>query len=112
VQSPDQGQMYSCQLDIRLGRVVRRTAGGGVQPFPYMPQAVHVVYQAGQAAVPANVRLAVCESVRLYWQTVQPVGTSRRNEADQLNMGPTTISALPPSVARLLQPTRRHPAIA
>lgn len=112
IQSPDQGQMYSCQLDARLGRVVRRTAGGGVQPFPYQPEAVHVVYQAGQTTVPANVRLAVCESVRLYWQTVQPIGTGRRNAADQLNLGPASISVLPPSVERLLQPTRRHPSVA
>lgn len=112
VASPDQGQMYSYQLDTRLGRVVRRTAGGGVQPFPYMPQSIHVVYRAGQSEVPRNVRLAVCESVRLYWQTVQPVGTGRKTQSDQMDLGPTTISVLPPSVERLLKPTRRHPSIA
>lgn len=112
VASPDQGQMYSCMLDTRLGRVVRRTAGGGVQPFPYQPEAVHVVYQAGQAEVPYNVREAALELIRVNWQTTQPVGRGRGTQVDSLETGVPLGFYIPRRVRELLSPMQKAPSIA
>lgn len=71
VASPDLGQLYSVMLDVRLRRVVRRTAGGAVQPFPSMPQAVHVIYEAGQNVVPDNVYEGTLELIRHNYQRTQ-----------------------------------------
>lgn len=71
VASPDKGQIYSCMPDLRTGRVVRRTAGGGVQSFPYGPQSVHVVYEAGQMVVPPNVQEGTLELIRNNYQRTQ-----------------------------------------
>jgi hypothetical protein len=113
IASPDQSELYSCQLDTRMARVVRRTAGGCVQPFPYQPQGVHVVYEAGQETVPMNVKFALCEALREFWQTTKPVGRGRMNVADEEESPQRSLSYL---IARhalgMIQPMRRHPSIA
>lgn len=112
VASPDQGQLYSCMLDQRLGRVVRRTAGGGVQAFPYMPQAVHVVYVAGQQSVPWNVYEATLEVVRSNYMTTQPVGTGGQTFADDEDRSAPLPFFMPRRAMELLGQMRRHPSIA
>lgn len=114
IASPDQGQLYSCQLEPLLGRVVRRTAGGGVQAFPYGPQAVHVTYQAGQQTVPANVRRAALEALRHAYTISQETGDGSRALADTPERGPEPppFGYLPDSCLELLAPNRRHPSLA
>jgi hypothetical protein len=112
VSSPDLGQTYSCMLDKRRGRVERRTAGGGVQTFPQMPESVHVIYEAGQAFVPENVQMAAIETVRSYVETTMDVGRGRRTNADQLDSGPQLTMVLPPAARRLLSPMRKAPSVA
>lgn len=112
IASPDEGQLYSCMVDLRLGRVVRRTAGGGTQPFPYQPQAVHVVYEAGQEQVPENVRLAALETIREAYDTTQAVGRGRRTVADEQETSLSLAQAFSIHGKRLLAPTRKGPAFA
>jgi hypothetical protein len=111
--SPDQGELYSCMLDEKLAMVVRRSAGGGVQPFPHQPQAVHVVYEAGQEEVPQNVRFALCEALREFYQTTQQVGKGRETVADEEESPSRSMAYL---VARhalgMIEPMRRAPSIA
>jgi hypothetical protein len=113
VASPDRGQTYSCMFDQRLGMVVRRTAGGGVQAFPYGPQAVHVIYQAGQATIPANVRQATIELLRENYMNMQQVGSGAQTVNDAMDVGyRPLVFGMSPAVKRLLMPNRRHPSIA
>jgi hypothetical protein len=113
IPTPDQGELYSCELDQRYAQVVRRTAGGGVQPFPYGPRAVHAVYEAGQETVPMNVKFALCEALREFWQTTQAVGRGRETVADEQE--PTGQYSLPYLITRhalgMIQPMRRHPSV-
>lgn len=111
VASPDRGQMYSYMVDVRLGRIVRRTAGGGVQGFPYMPQSVHVVYQAGQQTIPENVRQATLEAIRHNYETTQPTGRGMDTIADE-DHGRMLPFFLPPVCLEMLAPMRRHPSLA
>lgn len=120
VSSPDEGQTYSCQLDANYGQVVRRTAGGGVQPFATsanMPQSVHVWYTAGQQTVPDNVQEAMGVLLQLHYQKTQqssPVGFG--GGRGDMEDGPPQASpigfALPGKVRELLLPNRRGPAFA
>lgn len=110
VSSPDLGELYSCMVDVRLGRVVRRTAGGGTQPFPYQPQAVHVVYEAGQEQVPENVQLAALETIAWWHSTQQPTGKGRMRAADDEGGKPSV--GLPYHALSILGPTKRIKGIA
>lgn len=111
VQSPGQGTTYSVTID-RIGTVTRRSAGGGVIAFPAMPSSVHIVYQAGQEKVPANVYEAALEILRVNYETTQPVGHGRFAETDDLDTGPPLGFYIPRRAHELLAPTRRAPSIA
>lgn len=117
VATPDRSQLYSVMLDVRLGRVVRRSAGGGVQPFPYGPQAVHVIYEAGQNAVPPNVYEGTLELVRVNYQRTQQATRApgpypaRDDEAD-FESGQPIGFLVPGRVRELLAPSRRYPSLA
>lgn len=117
VASPDLGQLYSVMLDVRLGRVVRRTAGGGVQPFPAMPQSVHVIYEAGQNTVPTNVYEGTLELIRINYQRTQQAARVSpypvEDTADDLGADGAPIGFLVPNrVRELLSPTKRFPSFA
>ncbi len=115
--SPDEGQLYSAQLDAKLGRIVRRTAGGGVQAFPKMPQSVHVWYTAGQATVPDNVYEATLELIRVNFQATQ-LGRPRLGSSagaggdDELPRGPAMGYTIPGRVREMLEPNRKYPSFA
>lgn len=111
VASPDRGQLYSVMLDLALGRVVRRTAGGGVMGFPMGPQAVHIVYQAGQASIPANVRRGTLELLRENREQIMAVGAGARTRADAIDGTPLGFH-ISQSVYRLLAPNKRYPSVA
>lgn len=112
VASPDRGQLYSVMLDVNLGRVVRRTAGGGVMAFPLGPQAVHVVYQAGQSSVPANVREGTLEILRINYEQTMKVGKGSATFADEADTGPPLGFYVPRRVREMLSPNRRFPSLA
>ena len=65
--------VYGYTLDDPVsGKLTRRTSGGFISPFIGGRQSVVIVYVAGQAAVPADIRLAALEDIRgLYQQTQQ-----------------------------------------
>lgn len=123
ITDPTAASIYSCMLDQRTGVLYRRSTGGAVIPFgagPWgggMPQAVHVVYQAGQATIPGNVRRAALEAVRWLYESSQATGIGSRTLADNMDYtlgtsSPARPYALPPSAMQWLTPMRRRPAIA
>ena len=113
VASPDKGQTYSCMLDPSTGTVVRRTVGGGVQAFPPGPQTVHVIYEAGQAAVPWNVYEGTLEILREHYQQTQQVGLGESLLADESTESSAIIGFLVSGkVRQWLSPMRRHPSVA
>jgi hypothetical protein len=111
ISSPDQGQMYSCMLDVATGTVVRRTAGGAVQAFARGPQSVHMVYEAGQSRMPANVYEGTCELLREHYQQTQQVGAPGPggNQMDEHEALGELVSA---KVWQWISPMRRHPSVA
>lgn len=111
--SPDIGQLYSCMVDPSTGTVVRRTAGGGVQSFPAGPQAVHVVYQAGQSQVPWNIYEGTLELLREQYRQTQQVGYDPFKSGDEETATADYIGFLVSGkVRQWLVPMRRHPSIA
>lgn len=117
VGSPDEAVLYSTMLDGNLGRLVRRTSGGGIMAFPNMPMQVHVWYTAGQATVPANVYEATLELLRInYQQTAQStnkgLGSSLSTTYDEAPQGPPSSFFLPNRVREMLAPNRRAPSVA
>lgn len=114
VSTPTQGTVYSVMVQPELGLIVRRTAGGGTYNFWHDPshpqQSVHVVYQAGQEQVPANVRMAAIETLKWWWLSTQPTGRGRMTQAQDEPVRPMV--ALPYHVEAMLKPTGRHPSLA
>jgi hypothetical protein len=106
------GSIYSFEVNERYGTITRRTSGGGTIAFPAGPNSVHVVYQAGQGVVPANVQEATLELVRMNYETTMAVGAGRRTQSDLDQPGPPLGFFMSRRVHELLSPTRRFPAIA
>lgn len=60
---------YGYTLDVpRTGRVTRRSAGSVPYPWYQNVGNIEVVYTAGRASVPANIRLATLELIRDWFQ--------------------------------------------
>lgn len=74
---------------------------------------VRVVYVAGRAAVPANIRLATLELVRHLYQSTQQGGRPSFNggATDDMPWAPSAF-AVPTRVIELLAPHKREPRIA
>jgi hypothetical protein len=106
------GSIYSFEVNVRLGTITRRTAGGGTIAFPIGENSVHVVYQSGQQTIPEIIQEAAMECVRIYYQTTMAVGRGSRSRADESDTGPQLAYVMPPSALRLLNPMRRGPSIA
>lgn len=112
VQDPSAGSIYSCMMGQR-GRVVRRSAGGGVMAFPAGPDSVHIVYRAGQETVPPNVVHGTLELLRENYQGSQQMGRGRQTQADTLETADTPKGYfMPRRILEILSPTRRAPSIA
>jgi hypothetical protein len=114
IASPDEGQLYSAQPEVQFGRIVRRTAGGGVQAFPDQPQAVHVWYTVGQDSVPDNVALGTLELIRIQFQHTQQGRPRPGSNAVDEGLPEREIFGffVPNSVRELLSPNKRHPSLA
>jgi hypothetical protein len=111
VPNPVFGSIYSVEVNPQLGELTRRTAGGGVTAFMPGRNAVHVVYEAGQATVPPNVRRAAVETIRWWFQTTEAVGRGAQARADESVGSDKPMVGLPYHVREMLQPARRHPSI-
>lgn len=116
IATPDEGQLYSAMLTVAMGRVVRRTAGGGVQSFPSMPQSVHVIYTAGLNEIPAGIYEGTLELIRINFQQTQQgppkFGASATySDSVEPTTGPPAFF-VPNRVRQMIGSKRKHPAIA
>ena len=115
IASPDLGTIYSYMFDV-TGRVTRRTVGGGQTTFPPGADTVHIKYTAGQTVVPANVKLATLELVRVNYQQTQQGGRPQYGSgaglADDYSGGQMMGFFVPNRVREMLSPNRRKPSIA
>ena len=117
VPTPDLGQIYSYTFEPS-GRIVRRTVGGGVTPFPPGANQVFVTYTAGQLTVPPNVKEAALRLVDIHFQRSDLGGSGLFSNGtasvidDQLPTGPPVGFFMPGVVRELLMPNRRHPSVA
>lgn len=115
VPTPDLGTIYSYMFEPP-GRLVRRTVGGGITPFPPGADQVFVTYTAGWASVPNNVREGCLELIRVNYQYTQQGGRPSWGSAggDGDNFAQMQILGfyVPNRVRELLAPNRRHPSVA
>ena len=115
VTTPDLGTIYSYMVEPG-GRIVRRTVGGGITPFPPGADQVFVSYTAGYSQVPANIRLGALELLRVNYQQTQQGGRPAYGTGSGLSDDYAGYQMLgffvPNRVRELLAPSRRHPSIA
>lgn len=110
VATPNLGTTYSCMVD-GIGTITRLAGGGGRSCFPG-GESVHVIYRAGQSAVPPNVTEGTLELIRVNYNTTQPTGSGRYAQADEQDTSAPLTFFVPRGVRELLAPGRRHPSIA
>jgi len=117
VATPDLGGIYSYMFEPP-GRIVRRTAGGGITSFPPGADQVFVSYVAGYVNTPANVREAAIDLVKIHYQTSEqgrrPAfgGGGGADASENLPGGMILGFFVPNRVRELLAPNRRHPSVA
>lgn len=108
---PSTATSYSYTIEPEIRRIIRRSSGGTEESFPSGLGTVIVVYVAGRATVPPNVKLAAAELVRHLYQLTQqggrPAFGGDATEGAWLPAG----FAVPTRVLELLAPNRRHPSI-
>lgn len=105
---------YGYYLDNASSGLIKRRANGYTSPF--LGNEVIVVYSAGRASVPADVKLAALDDIRALWQQTQTaarpqfggggvvMGPDRWGSAEDLHMFPR--------LASLLQSQQFQPGIA
>lgn len=113
VATPDLGTIYSYMWD-NWGRIIRRTVGGGITPFPPGPDAVWITYIAGYAVPPSNVVEGLLELLRANYQDTQqgrprPGMTAFDEEEPR---GPMLGFYVPGRVREMLSDNKRAPSIA
>ena len=116
VGNPAAGTIYSVMLDPDppfARRITRRGPGGGLIPFPAGIDAVHIVYEAGQYAVTANVKLAIKELLKLHYQPSQQANRRARGaNSDEFLPSVPVGYLLPGKVKDILAADRRFPSLA
>lgn len=111
VGNPVTGSIYTYEVDT-FSRVIRRGPGGGIIPFPNMPQSVHIGYTAGQSVIPDNVYEAVLEYLReMYQQTAQSTSQGWGNGSEGHVPDPIVGFALSGRVLGILGLSRKAPAV-
>jgi len=111
VATPDLGSIYSYSFEPG-GRLIRRSTGG-TRTFAGGAGNLHVVYVAGRAAVPANIRMGTLEVIRHNYQLGQQGGRPAFGGAGGEDMAWTPSGfAIPTRAIEWLAPNRRHPSIA
>ena len=122
VGNPAAGTLYSVMVDPDPPygrRIVRRGPGGGLIPFPSGLQSVHLIYQAGRATIPENIKLGTKELIKLNYQPSQQGnlrtfggGGGGGDTAEEITATVPVGFAVPGRVRELLLPDRRYPSIA
>jgi hypothetical protein len=111
VDDPADGTPYSVQCQPEIGLLVRRTAGGGTQPFPDGPQSVKVVFTAGRLSVPGSIRRGNLELLRFWWDETQEQhghgGAPGQSSGDDYPSRSILGFAVPGKVREMLAPERR-----
>lgn len=107
VGDPAHGSVYSAMLDPE-GRLVRRAPGGAVVNFLNGLDVVHVIYTAGLTPVPANIREAALELIRIRYDDEEQPGPG----SDEIRSGTPLGFFVPNAVREMLVPSRRHPSVA
>ena len=106
---------FGFTVDYTIGRIVRRAYNAEAM-FPIGTNNVQVIYTAGLAAVPANVRLATLMLVQHLWGTSQLNKNGARPSLggdDSFTQNPFGSGfAVPNRVRELLQASPRVPGIA
>lgn len=115
IPTPDLGQFYSYHFEP-AGRITRRTAGGGLTPFPSGADQVVVTYVAGMATVPANVKETVLHEVGLHFQREElggGAGGAFGGPSSDMDVpqGPPVGFLLSGKARELLGPNRRHHSV-
>lgn len=103
---------FGFTVDYTTGRIIRR-AYNAEALFPVGSNNVKVVYQAGRATIPANVRLATLMLIQHLWSTSQlnrQGGRPTLGGDDSFTVGAGF--AVPNRVRELLQPSPRVPGVA
>jgi hypothetical protein len=116
VTTPDTATIYSYTFEP-AGRIVRRTVGGGLSPFPPGANQVYVNYTAGFQQVPQNVRDGMLELIRVNYRDTQqgrPRAGSGGSDVNDDDLKGTVMMGflIPNRVREYLEPNRRHPSIA
>lgn len=114
VPTPDLGSIYSYTFETG-GRLVRRTVGGGITPFPPGLGQVYVSYTAGFTKTPENVREGTKELIRVNYQRSEQgirLGLAGGDPGDETPAAMMLGFFVPPRVRELLGPNRRHVSVA
>lgn len=113
VPTPDLGTIYSYMFEAP-GRIVRRTVGGGITPFPPGADQVFVTYTAGFQSTPANIREGALELIRVNFQPTEQGGRPSWSggTADDQTPGLMLGFFVPGRVREMLSPSKRHPSVA
>jgi len=115
IQDPSHGQIYSCEVELSTGRIVRRTVGGGTTAFTSGRQTVQVSYYAGRATIEPNVTLGALELLRVNYSQTQrrrPQIGIPGYEVDDQEPGREIMGFFVPNrVRELLLPSKKPPAV-
>lgn len=112
IPTPDLGTIYSYMFEPP-GRIVRRTVGGGMTPFPPGADQIFVTYTAGYANTPPEVREGTLELIRFHFTNTELGSGMNRRPANEDTIGAEILGFLVPNYVReLLQPRRRHISVA
>jgi hypothetical protein len=116
IQDPAHGDLYSCFYEPNNGTITRRTSGGGITAFPPMPRSVHAIYTAGQSSIPANVKGATKELIRVNFQQTQQgrpaAGGAGLADEELTGDGQVLLGFFVPGrVREMLLPNRKAPRI-
>lgn len=106
---------FSFTVDYVTGQVTRRTFGGQAARFAIGDKNVKVVWTAGRADIPYNVRLGALELIRHNWQMTQQGGRGRWRASGAGGGDEMTVPigfAVPDRVVEMLAPHRRPPGVA
>lgn len=104
------GLGYRARLDI--GKLTR-TTGGYPRIFAPGSENIHVTYTAGRGAVPAGVKLATLELIRIHWQPERTAGPDTLDAGDQGDFDGVTVLGymVPNRVLDMLGPDQRAPRV-
>lgn len=107
---------YGYTWDAETGEITRRVSGMAA-PFALGRRNIHVIYSAGRAVIPGNIRLGMLELVRLTWWRSQQGGNRPGFVASPGDTAPTEGEwrmgfFLPNAVMEMLSPSRHGFGIA